>query len=152
MNYMTVRRPKNGIATRNTGMTDFDRLFESVFDSFPRWSDFKPAVDVRSTDDAYIVDADLPGFDESQIDVRIENDLLVISAKDQSDEQSSEDEKGQEQYMVRERHMRSFYRSFALPKDADAGSIEATYRNGVLSLTIAKKAEAKPRQIQIKRG
>jgi HSP20 family protein len=48
--------------------------------------------------------------------------------------------------------MRSFYRSFALPKDADAGKIDATYRNGVLTLTIHKNAEAKPRQIKIKRG
>lgn len=150
MNYMTVRRPNNGIATRTTSTSDFDRLFNSVFSSFPGWSDHKPAVDVRSTEDAYIVDADLPGFTDDQIDVRVENDLLVISAKDEN-----EGEKGTEsedQYMVRERHMRSFYRSFALPKDADTGSIDATYRNGVLSLSIAKKEEAKPRQIKIKRG
>ena len=149
MNYLTVRRPAN--ATGTTGLGDFDRLFRSVFDTMPSWTDQKPAVDIRSTDNEYIVDADLPGFTEKQIDVRVENDLLVISARDE--EEKKDPRKNEEDsFMVRERHMRSFYRSFALPKDADTGSVDATYRNGVLTLTITKKEEAKPRQIQIKRG
>ena len=149
MNYMTLRRPSNGIATRNTGANDFDRLFQSVFNSMPGWADRKPVCDIRATEDEYIVDADLPGFSDDQIDVRIENDLLVISARD---EEPEADDAEDDSYMVRERRMRSFYRSFALPKDADAGKIDATYRNGVLTLKIHKNAEAKPRQIKIKRG
>ncbi len=139
MNYVTVRRPTNG-------MNDFDRIFRSIFDDMPSWTDQKPAVDIRSTENDYIVDADLPGFTEEQIDVRVENELLVISARD------DEEKKEESSFMIRERHLRSFYRSFALPKDADIGSIDASYRNGVLTLTIHKKEEAKPRQIQINRG
>ncbi|MDA3950437.1 MAG: Hsp20/alpha crystallin family protein [Spirochaeta sp.] len=149
MNYMTLRRPNNGIATRTNSVNDFDKLFQSVFNAMPGWTDHKPAVDIHATEDDYIVEADLPGFSDDQIDVRVENDLLVISARD---EESKEEDADADSYMVRERRMRSFYRSFALPKDADAGKIDATYRNGVLTLTIHKNAEAKPRQIKIKRG
>jgi HSP20 family protein len=149
MNYLTVRRPAN--ATGTTGLGDFDRLFRSVFDTMPSWTDQKPAVDIRSTDNEYIVDADLPGFTEKQIDVRVENDLLVISARNEEEKKDARKNE-EDSFMVRERHMRSFYRSFALPKDADTGSVDATYRNGVLTLTIPKKEEAKARQIQIKRG
>lgn len=152
MNYLTVRRPHNGIATRSNAMSDFDRLFDSVFSSMPGWTDRKPAVDIRSTDSEYIVDADLPGFSDNQIDVRVENDLLVISAQEETTDESHETKESTDEYLVRERHMRSFYRSFSLPKDADAGKIDASYRNGVLTVTIHKKEEAKPRQIQIKRG
>lgn len=159
MNYLTVTRPTRRLSTIGNNMSDFDRLFQSVFSSMPSWTDHKPAVDIRSTENEYIVDADLPGFSEDQIDVRVENDLLVISAKDVAETESKETESKEkdakeqdDSYMVRERHMRSFYRSFALPKDADRSAIEASYRNGVLTLSISRKEEAKPRQIKIKRG
>jgi HSP20 family protein len=151
MNYLTVRRPANGLTTRTAPVTEFDKLFDSVFGTMPGWSDRKPAVDIRATENEYILDADLPGFSEEQVDVRLENDLLVISARDEKDATGT-DEATSQDYIVRERRMRSFHRSFALPKDANTGAIDATYRNGVLTLTIQKKAEAKPRQIQIKRG
>ena len=140
MNYMTLRRPNNGIATRTAGSSDFDKLFQSVFNTMPGWTDHKPAVDIRATEDEYVVEADLPGFSDDQIDVRVENDLLVISARD---EENTKEDANEDSYMVRERRMRSFYRSFALPKDADVGKIDATYRNGVLTLTVHKNAEAK---------
>ncbi len=149
MNYVTLHRPTNGLTRRGDGLSEFDRLFQSVFNAMPSWNDTKPAVDIRATENEYIVDADIPGFSEDQIDVRVENDLLVISAKD---EQKTDEEHNDDSYMVRERHMRSFYRSFALPKDADANAVDATYRNGVLTLKVHKKEEAKPRQIKINRG
>lgn len=154
MNYLTVRRPNtvrrpaHGASTMN----DFDRLFESVFGNMPTWNDRAPAVDIRQNDTMYVIEADLPGMTESQIDVRVENDLLVLSAtvEEQTTEQAQPEES--EEYIVRERAARSFYRSFAMPKDADAGKIDATYRNGVLTVQLHKKPEAKPRQIEIKRG
>ncbi|MFW6228586.1 MAG: Hsp20/alpha crystallin family protein [Alkalispirochaeta sp.] len=153
MNYMTVRRPANG-TVRSGALSDFDRLFDSVFNTMPGWSDRKPTVDIRATDEEYILDADLPGFAEDQIDVRVENDLLVISAKDEAKKVDGDTSETTDEtpYLVRERHMRSFHRSFALPKDADTSAIDGSYKNGVLTLRIHKKAEAKPRQIEIKRG
>jgi HSP20 family molecular chaperone IbpA len=131
-------------------LSDFDRLFESVFTDKPGWNDRSPAVDIRSREDAYVIDADLPGMSEEQIDVRVENDLLVISGREEK-EVSKEHSDGEE-FLLRERTTRQFHRSFALPKDADAGNVEASYRNGVLTVVLNKKPESKPRQIQIKRG
>lgn len=149
MNYLTVRRPNNGASTWN----DFDRLFESVFGNMPTWNDRSPAVDIRQNDNMYVIEADLPGMNEDQIDVRVENDLLVISATAEEEKKANEDEsESSEEFIVRERATRSFYRSFAMPKDADAGQIDATYRNGVLTVQLHKKPESKPRQIEIKRG
>lgn len=152
MNYMTVRRPNNGMSTWN----DFDRLFESVFSNMPSWKDRSPAVDIRQDENMYVIDADLPGMTEDQIDVRVENDLLVISATAEevktANDAAQATEESSPEFIVRERSGRSFYRSFALPKDADAGHIEATYRNGVLTVQLHKKPESKPRQIEIKRG
>lgn len=141
MSYLTIRRPMNGLTS------DFDRLFDSVFGSGNQWLERSISVDVRRTDSEYIIDADLPGMTEEQIDVRVENDLLVITARDEEVAQ-----KEGEEYLIRERRQRSFHRSFALPKDADTASIDARFRNGVLTLTLPKRPEARPRQIEIKRG
>ena len=154
MNYLTVRRPNtvrrstNGVSTRN----DFDRLFESVFGDMPGWNDRAPVVDIRQNENMYTIEADLPGMNEDQIDVRVENDLLVLSARGEEETAQQTDTEASDEFIVRERTTRSFYRSFAMPKDADAGQIEATYRNGVLTVQLHKKPESKPRQIEIKRG
>lgn len=148
MNYLTVRRPANGTRL----VSDFDRLFDSVFGAMPSWNDATPAVDIRNDEAKYVIDADLPGMSEDQIDVRVENDLLVISAKVEENRTEGKKENSDGDYILRERKTRSFYRSFAMPKDADAGKIDAVYRNGVLTVELHKKPESKPRQIQIKRG
>lgn len=149
MNYVTVRRPRNGMSM----VSEFDRLFDSVFGQMPNWNDHKPAVDIRNEENRYVIEADLPGMSEDQIDVRVENDLLVLQAKTEekvaNDNATIEGSVGE--YILRERSARTFYRSFALPKDANTGTIEAHYRNGVLTLSIDKKEEARPRQIEIKR-
>lgn len=155
MNYLTVRRPatvSNGLNTLST----FDRLFDSVFSGVPGWDAWKPAVDIRADEQQYTIEADLPGRSEEQIDVRIEDNLLVISSlekeKSANGESNGEGSADQNGYILRERRNGAFHRSFALPKDADAGNIEATYRNGILSVVLPKKPEAKPRQIKINRG
>ncbi|MFW5694530.1 MAG: Hsp20/alpha crystallin family protein [Alkalispirochaeta sp.] len=154
MNYLTVRRPTTTRCSGHRGNTrnDFDRLFESVFGNMPSWNDRSPAVDIRQNDNMYVIEADLPGMSEDQIDVRVENDLLVISASAQEENTAEEGAQNSDEFIVRERTARSFYRSFAMPKDADAGQIDATFRNGVLTVQLHKKPEAKPRQIEIKRG
>lgn len=160
MNYMTVRRPvtvSNGLNT----LGSFDKLFDSVFGNVPGWDARKPAVDIRADEHTYTIDADLPGLTEEQIDVRVEENLLVISTVDQN-ERSAHESNGDgsngshgdraDGYILRERRTTGFHRSFSLPKDADAAKIEASYRNGVLTVVLPKKPEAKPRQIKINRG
>jgi HSP20 family protein len=156
MNYLTVRRPNNGVSVAG----DFDRLFDSVFGNMPTWSDRSPAVDIRANDNEYVVEAELPGLSEDQIDVRVENDLMIIQAHaeenrtetEQAGETRQADETPGDEYILRERRARRFHRSFAMPKDADTGNVEATYRNGVLTVRLPKKPESKPRRIEIKRS
>lgn len=144
MNYMTIRRPVSAV---HNSTNSFDRLFDSIFSTMPGWNDHRFAVDIRAEENEYVIEADMPGLAEDRINVRVEDNLLVIESvvEDRSEER-------QDNYIVRERSGRAYYRSFALPKDADHSKIEGTYRNGVLTVTVAKKPEAKPRQIKISRG
>ncbi|SIQ25849.1 HSP20 family protein [Alkalispirochaeta americana] len=153
MNYVTVRRPMTVAGNDGSVLDSFDRLFSSVFANTPGWDTFKPAVDVRVEEKEYLVEVDLPGISEDQIDVHVEDGLLVIaSRKEERNVARKEENQEESRYVLRERRVGEFHRSFSLPKDADPENIQATYRNGVLSVALPKKPEAKPRQIKITRG
>lgn len=144
MNYLT-RNDR-----RNRGMSlleDFDRLFDNVFSGAPTFANTNtPVVDVREEKDRYVLEAELPGMSEKDVDLHVEDNMLTIkSAKEEEKE-----EKNEEGYLVRERRSRSFSRSFVLPKDVDRDKVEARFKNGLLTLTMPKSAESKARQIQIK--
>jgi len=141
MNYL-VRSARNGGYSL---VNEFDRMFGNLFDDMPITSGRAPAVDVRETDEGYTLEAELPGLTEKDIDVHVEGNLLTISsaAREQKDEKK-------DGYVVRERRSTSFRRSFVLPRDVDSTNIEASYRNGVLTLDLHKTPESKPRTIQVK--
>lgn len=107
---------------------------------------FAPAFEVKETNDSFVLKADLPGVEEKDLDVAVHNGVLTVSGSRQAEER-----KEGESYAIYERQYGSFSRSFALPDMADGDRIEAQLDNGVLTLTIAKKAEAKPRKIAIKK-
>lgn len=109
-------------------------------------SAFAPAFEVKETADAFVLRADVPGVDEKDLDIAVHNGVLSVSGS-----RSAEDRKDGESYAVYERQFGSFSRSFALPDVADSDRVDAKLEHGVLTLTIAKKAEAKPRKIAIKR-
>ena len=109
-------------------------------------SAFAPAFEVKETTEAFVLRADLPGVAEKDLDVAVHNGVLTVAGSRQA-----EDRKEGESFMLYERQYGSFSRSFALPEMADGDRIEAALDNGVLTLTIAKKAEAKPRKISIKK-
>lgn len=109
-------------------------------------SAFAPAFEVKETTDSFVLRADVPGVDEKDLDVAVHNGVLTVSGS-----RASEERKEGESYALYERQYGSFSRSFALPDMADGERIEAKLESGVLSLTIAKKAEAKPRKIEIKK-
>ena len=117
---------------------NFDRLFD-----FGRTS--SPRVDIREDDDRYLLEAELPGVTEKDIEVKVEDNLLTIASN--YDESSKEEKNG---YLVRERRFQSFSRCFVLPKDVDREKIDAQFKNGLLSLTLSKAPEAKPKKIEIK--
>ena len=109
-------------------------------------SAFSPAFEVKETTDSFVLRADLPGVDEKDLDIAVHNGTLTVSGSRQAEER-----KEGESYALYERQYGSFSRSFALPDMADGERIDANLVNGVLTLTIAKKAEAKPRKIAIKK-
>jgi HSP20 family protein len=107
-------------------------------------SAFAPAFEVKETTDSFVLKADLPGVAESDLDIAVHNNVLTVSGSRQSEER-----KEGESYALYERQFGSFSRSFALPDMADGERIEAKLDRGVLTLTIGKKAEAKPRKISV---
>ena len=125
----------------------FDGMWDRMVDSFLNdgltgWN--APAVDVRETEDNFLLEMDLPGRTEKDLEVEVKENVLTISSR--QDEKKEEKKNG---YVVRERREAGFCRSFRLPQGVDGGKIEATFKNGVLELRIPKAPEAKPRKIQI---
>jgi HSP20 family protein len=107
---------------------------------------FAPAFEVKETAEAFVVKADLPGVAESDLDIAVHNNILTIAGS-----RPAEQRKEDESYTLYERQYGSFSRSFSLPDMADGERIDAKLESGVLTLTIGKKAEAKPRKIAVKR-
>jgi HSP20 family protein len=100
-------------------------------------------VDIRETDDEIVVEAEVPGFEKSEIQVSLERGMLTITG-----ERKAEDVQG-EKHLTERRYLR-IQRRFQLPATVDESQVDATLHNGVLTLTLEKKAEAKPRLIDIK--
>jgi len=120
-----------------------DRYFDDSFDSEER----VPAVDVRENEKEYLMEVELPGLGEKDVEVKIENGVLAISSKKEESREENEKEKG---YLRKERRQFSFCRSFSLPENTDADKISATFKNGLLNVTIPKAPEAKPKMIEVK--
>ena len=106
-----------------------------------------PAVDIYEQDGNIVMKAELPGIDPKAVDIRLENNTLTLRGERKLDKEVNEDN-----YHRVERSYGSFSRSFTLPTVVDQGNIKAEYKDGVLKLTLPKREEAKPRQIQVNVG
>lgn len=137
---------------------DFDRGFwrfplgGGAFDLEPLWRrgavwSAAPAADIVEGETAYELSVELPGMDEKNIDVKLVDGTLTIKGEKQEDK-----EEKKKDYFLRERHFGSFQRSFGIPEGVDVNKIEATFKKGVLKLTLPKKPEAqKPaKKIEVK--
>ena len=102
-------------------------------------------VDIREEDNAYVLDAEVPGLAADDIKLNIEKNVLTIHG-----ERKSEEEETSKRYRRVERRYGSFSRSFALPETVDAEAIEAKLADGVLTLTLPKRERPTPRSIDIK--
>jgi HSP20 family protein len=112
-------------------------------DAPSRHAEFAPAVDIVEQDKAYAVYADLPGVNGADIDVQVENGLLTITAP----APTAPAQAGR--YLRRERAYGPFARSFRLGKEIDPASIQASYRDGVLQIVLAKADTLLPKKIAI---
>ncbi|MFP4484830.1 MAG: Hsp20/alpha crystallin family protein [Spirochaetota bacterium] len=130
---------------------DVNRLMDAVFGDTRQVTARTPAADVWEEDARYVMEVDLPGHNQDSIDVRVEENLLTIASKRREEENGhKEDAAGERSYVLRERRTNDFIRSFSLPKDVDTNAIEARVHNGVLTLTIGKAEQARPRSIEVK--
>lgn len=124
-----------------------NRLFET---SFPARGDnaalttWAPAVDIYETENELVIKADLPEMDEKDLDVRVENNMLTIRGERKFENKVKEDN-----YLRIERTYGAFTRSFSLPTTVNTEAIKAEYNNGVLTVTLPKRAEAKPKQVKV---
>jgi HSP20 family protein len=122
-------------------------LFSDVFErkneesSLTAWA---PSVDIYETEHELVVKADLPDVDPKDLDIRVENNILTIRG-----ERKFEKNVTAENYLRVERAYGSFARSFTLANTVNSEAIKADYQNGVLTLTIPKHEEAKPKQIKV---
>ena len=136
--------PFRGLSTLQD---QFNRLFNESFrnhadeSALTTWS---PAVDIYETPNELVVKADLPDVNEKDIDVRVENNLLTIRGERKFEKAVSE-----ENFLRVERTYGAFSRSFSLPNTVNAETIGAEYNNGVLTVTLPKREESKPRQVKV---
>ena len=107
-------------------------------------SSWIPPVDIYEDENNIVVKADLPGMDQKDIEVKVENNTLIIKG-----EKKFEDEEKKDNYHRIERFYGTFQRAFTLPDTVDVDKIKASYKNGVLEITIPKKPETKPKQIKV---
>jgi len=127
-----------------------NHMFDTLFsDRTPDWykepGTWAPEVDVEETKDAIVLRADLPGMNKKSMHISVEDGRLTISG-----ERNSEQTDNGKNFHRIERTYGSFCRSFALPATVLGDKVEATYKDGVLEVTVPKAEEVKPREIDIK--
>jgi len=144
MNTLVRWEPFRGISSLQE---QFNRLFENRFapgteeQTLTAWA---PAVDVYETENELVIKADLPQMPEKDLDVRVENNMLTIRG-----ERKFEQKVKEENYLRMERAYGSFSRSFSLPNTVNTEAIQAEYKEGVLTVTLPKRAESKPKQVKV---
>ena len=129
---------------------DMDNMISDVFEkdwNFPvqSKSNWSPAVDVNESDSSFMLTADIPGLTKKEVNVNISNNVLSISG-----ERQFENDKENGNYHYRERGFGSFNRTFNLPETVKEDNISASFKNGLLSITIPKHEVELPKEREIK--
>ena len=149
MTLLTRWDPRRDLATMQDRINRFVR--ESYSPEGPEealtTTNFAPPVDIYEDEHNITLKMEVPGIDEKDIDVRIENTTLTVHG-----ERKIEKEEKEENFRRIERQYGSFTRSFTLPSAVDTGQVSANYDKGMLKISLAKKAEAKPKQIKVNVG
>ena len=148
MTVLTRFEPFRELTTLQDRM---NRLFRDTYgdgrDEALTTSNFAPPVDVYEDEHNITLKIEVPGIEEKDIDVRIENNTVTVHG-----ERKFEKEEKEENFRRVERQYGSFTRSFTLPTTVDADKVQAHYDKGILKVQLAKKAEAKPKQIKVNVG
>ncbi|WP_456324987.1 Hsp20/alpha crystallin family protein [Desulfonauticus submarinus] len=145
----SLRRKQESVLTPTSSVFDlFDQMDRMLRETW--WGNgelsttFAPAVEVRENDDEIIVKAEIPGLDTKDLDVRLENNYLILQGEKKQESKSEKDN------IVRmEVSYGSFYRAIPLPSEVDESKIKAKYKKGVLTITLPKNEKAKAKKIAI---
>ena len=133
------------------GRDVFGKRFSDIMDEFfndavaTRRSSFAPSIDISENEKQYMIDVEIPGVDKKDIELNVENNTLTISG-----ERKFEKKEDGKQYHRVESHYGTFSRSFTLQDNVKTESINASYNNGILSITVDKSEEKMRKQIKIK--
>jgi HSP20 family protein len=152
MTLLTHWEPFREFSTMRDRINRMNRLFrESYSPEGPEealtTTSFAPPVDIYEDEHNITLKMEAPGIDEKDIDVRVEGNTLTVHG-----ERKLEKDEKEENYRRIERQYGSFTRSFTLPSSVDSGQVGAHFDKGVLKINLAKKVEAKPKQIKVRVG
>ena len=128
---------------------EMNRLFDSFYSGIPALNEQLPAygpdVDIKENENDVLVSVETPGMEQKDIKVIVRENVLTLRG-----EKKREEETKKANYIVSERTFGSFERSFTLPTEIQADKVTATYKNGILSITLPKAEAAKPKEITVK--
>jgi len=152
MTLLTRWEPLREFSTMQDRMNRMNRLLREPYgpegpEEALTTTSFAPPVDIYEDEHNITLKLEVPGIDEKDIDVRIDNNTLTVHG-----ERKIEKEEKEENFRRVERQYGSFTRSFTLPSSVDPQQVSADYNQGVLKIKLAKKAEAKPKQIKVNVG
>jgi len=144
-----VSRTAQQLDTFDTAHREFDYMLGQLFGNRPQvaagyWSPY--GVDIHEDVDHIVVEAELPGFTKEQVGITMENQTLTISA-DRPEQNKTGD--GKSQTLLNERRFTHVERSFTLPPTVDEKSVAAKLADGLLTITLKKREESKPRRVQV---
>jgi HSP20 family protein len=147
---LPTRVPRQQLDPFDSAQREFEHMLGRVFGATPGDGGGRLApygVDVREDADHLYVEAELPGYKKEDVNVTLENQTLTISAQRNSEQQQGNGDKGE--WLLRERSYTQFHRSFTLPPTVDEQSVNAKLNDGVLTITLTKREETKPRRISV---
>ncbi|HLJ88654.1 MAG TPA: Hsp20/alpha crystallin family protein [Candidatus Angelobacter sp.] len=152
MTLLTRWEPFRELSAQQDRMNRMNRLFRELYgpdgpEEALTTTSYAPPVDIYEDEHNITLKLEAPGIDEKDIDVRIENTTLTVHG-----ERKIEKEEKEENFRRVERQYGEFTRTFTLPSSVDPGQVTADYAKGVLKINLAKKAEAKPKQIKVNVG
>lgn len=146
MNSISIFDPNFASNFFNAITSDFSRPTSMVM----------PKVDIIEKKDAYVLDMELPGFSQENVDINLNDRVLTIESNFnkscEKTDNSVDDENVKQKdfvYLVKERRTKRFHRSFTLPQDIDGNEVSATFKNGLLTVVLPRKKECTPKQIAI---
>jgi len=134
--------------------SNIENIFEEFFNDFNRMSpllsetvrtSLLPRLNISETDNKYFIEAELPGVKQSDLELKLDNNILVIKGKTEESKESKE-----RNYFTRERYYGSFQRSLTLPNNINENDITANFKDGILNIEITKKLENSTKNIEVK--